>query len=65
MSTLPCAADNLAMTEYDADALFDQAVNLAYATFDEPGDEHVTGLYSRLVWNYQRGLGDVGACTVH
>ncbi|MCI2809361.1 hypothetical protein [Eoetvoesiella caeni] len=64
MSTLPCAADNLAMTEYDAEALFDQAINLAYETFDDPTDGHITGVYAWLVWCAQRGA-QADCVTVH
>lgn len=61
METFQRTADNPKMD----DTLFDQAVELAYQTFAEVSDEHVMGLYSQLIWNYQRGLGDAGVGTVH
>lgn len=65
MPNPPYQADNGPMTEYQAQSLFDQAAQLAHQTFADPSDEHVLGVYSRLLWNWQRGLGDVGATTLH
>lgn len=61
----PHLSDNGPMTEHQSQALFDLAVDLAYQAFAEPDDEHVMCIYSRLLWNWQRGLGDDGAVTVH
>lgn len=36
--------------------LFDEAVKLAYETFDNPSDGHITGVYAVLVWSSQRGM---------
>ena len=44
--------------------LFDQAVDLAYRTFDDPTDAHITGVYAVLVWQAQRGL-QADSVTVH
>ena len=38
------------------DALFDQAVRLAYETFEAPTDEHITGVYAVIVWQAMRGV---------
>jgi len=35
--------------------LFDQAVDLAYRTFDDPTDAHITGVYAVLVDAAKRG----------
>lgn len=56
------ALQNVAMEE---EKLFDEAVLLAYATFYEPTDDHVLGVFERLVWNMQRGIGVDGAVTIH
>ena len=65
MHNRPALPDNGPMTEHQAQTLFDQAVDLAYQAFAEPDDEHILCVYSRLIWNYQRGLGEAGAVTVH
>lgn len=65
MHNRPALPDNGPMTERQASTLFDQAVDLAYKAFAEPDDEHVLAIYSRLLWNWQRGLADAGAVTVH
>lgn len=57
--------DNPGMSEDIADALFEQAVDLAYKSFDDPNDDHIEAVYHRLVLNHQWGAGDVGAVTVH
>lgn len=46
------------------EALFDQAVKLAYETFDDPSDAHITGVYAVLAWGNQRGL-DLAQVTIH
>jgi hypothetical protein len=46
------------------EALFDQAVQMAYASFEDPTDAHITGVYAVLIWHAQRGL-DVHGVTVH
>lgn len=38
------------------EALFDQAVRMAYALFDEPTDAHITGVYAVIVWQAMRGI---------
>lgn len=58
-------AHNGPMSEPEHPALFDLAVDLAHQAFAEPDDEHVMCIYSRLLWNWQRGIGDDGAVTVH
>ncbi len=65
MPSSAALADNRPMTEHHFQSLFDQAVELAYQAFADPDDEHVMCIYSRLLWNWQRGVGDDGAVTVH
>jgi len=65
METIHPPCDTTAMTETDADALFHTAVQLAHDTFEDATDEHVLGVYARLLWNRQRGLDAAGAATVH
>ncbi|MFD4120335.1 hypothetical protein ACFWQD_03430 [Alcaligenes faecalis] len=45
--------------------IIDRATELAYAAFNCPTDDHITGIYDRLVWNERHGLGELGAVTVH
>ncbi|WP_395029754.1 hypothetical protein [Alcaligenes aquatilis] len=45
--------------------IIDRATELAYQTFNCPTDDHITGIYDRLVWNERHGLGELGAVTVH
>lgn len=45
--------------------VIDRATELAYAAFRCPTDDHITGIYDRLVWNERHGLGELGAITVH
>lgn len=61
MPTPQRTADNPPM---DHESLFDQAVRLAYETFDEATDAHITGVYAWLVWCAQRGL-QADSVTVH
>lgn len=62
MSTNSEIANNHGMNH---EQLFEQAVHLAYGNFDVPSDDHILGIFARLVWNGQRGLDDDGAVTVH
>lgn len=45
--------------------IIDRATELAYAAFNCPNDDHITGIYDRLVWNELHGLGELGAVTLH
>lgn len=45
--------------------IIDRATELAYTAFNCPTDDHITGIYDRLVWNERHGLGELGAVTVH
>ncbi len=45
--------------------IIDRATELADQVFSCPTDDHITGIYDRLVWNEMRGLGELGAITVH
>lgn len=57
--------DNARMDEETADALFADATELAYIHFDDVSDDHIEGVYARLILNHTWGLGDAGAVTVH
>jgi len=59
------AAQNDAMSEETADALFSHAADLAYDAFADTTDDHIEGVFARLVLNHAWGLGDEGAVTVH
>ena len=57
------ALENLAM---ENEMLFDEALDLAYATFsDATTEDHIECIYVRLKLNADWGLGDDGATTVH
>lgn len=45
--------------------IIDRATELAYQVFNCPTDDHITGIYDRLVWNERHGLGELGAVTLH
>ncbi|EKU29854.1 hypothetical protein C660_11672 [Alcaligenes sp. HPC1271] len=45
--------------------IIDRATELAYQAFNCPTDEHITGIYDRLIWNEQHGLDEVGVTTTH
>lgn len=62
MSTNSQIAQN---TNMNHEQLFEQAVHLAYGSFDLPTDDHILCIFARLVWNGQRGLENDGAVTVH
>src|SRR5690606_30252017 len=51
------------MTERSRDALFERATDLAYRAFDDATDDHIEGVYERLLLNHHWGLGDAGAVT--
>ncbi|NYT59448.1 hypothetical protein H0A65_11010 [Alcaligenaceae bacterium] len=53
------------MDSEQCDELFELAVNLAHQAFSPCSDEHVEGVYARLIWNALRGLDSHGAVTVH
>ena len=59
------AAQNSGMSEETYDALFSEAAELAYQSFDDVTDDHIECVYYRLVSNHQWGLGYAGAVTVH
>lgn len=59
------AANNPDMSEEICDALFADATELTYQSFDDPTDDHIECVYHRLVANHQWGLGYAGAVTVH
>lgn len=60
------ASHNPAMDEHIADALFHRATDLAYRRFGEATtDDHIEAAYERVVYNWQRGLGDAGVVTLH
>lgn len=48
----------------DYEALFSEAVHLAYAVFDAPTDEHVLGAFAVLVWHARHGI-DLPVLRVH
>lgn len=45
--------------------IIDRATELAYQVFSCPTDDHITGIYDRLIWNEQHGLDEVGVTTTH
>jgi len=45
--------------------IIDRATELAYQVFSSPTDDHIAGIYDRLIWNELHGLGELGAVTVH
>lgn len=45
--------------------IIDRATELAYQVFSSPTDDHITGIYDRLIWNEQHGLDEVGVTTTH
>ncbi|MBV6304906.1 hypothetical protein KVP10_08400 [Candidimonas humi] len=59
------ASHTAAMTEDEADDLFADAVQLAHEAFEDATDEHVVGVYARLMFNRRHGLGEDGATMVH
>ncbi|MDS1142413.1 hypothetical protein RE432_18420 [Pusillimonas sp. SM2304] len=61
MYTSPALPDTRPMSH---EALFDQAVNLAYQTFDEPTDGHIAGVYAVLVFWARCGV-SVDALALH
>lgn len=65
MAPGPQFAHNPAMDEDTLNALFAQATELAYRSFDYPSDDHIEAIYRRLLVNHQWGAGDDGAVTVH
>tara|TARA_R100000655_G_scaffold64330_1_gene102848 strand:+ start:668 stop:865 length:198 start_codon:yes stop_codon:yes gene_type:complete len=65
MAPITQFTQNQHMNEDTSKQLFDLAVDLAYQAFEEPSDDHIKGVYLRLVINHQWGLGDSGAVTVH
>ncbi|OWT62000.1 hypothetical protein [Candidimonas nitroreducens] len=61
MDAAPHPADNRPM---DHEQLFSEAVRLAYQTFEDATDEHITGVFAVLAWYAQRGQ-HVDALVVH
>ena len=43
----------------------EEALMLAFSAFEDPSDDHIEGVYQRLLFNYAYGLGSDGAVTVH
>jgi len=65
MALTPLCTHTCHMSEYTKQVLRDQAFDLACDAFGEPHDECVDAVYERLAWNWQRGLGETGAVTIH
>ena len=61
MESSPAPPHNRAMNH---EAMFEQAVQLAYETFDDPTDDHITGVYAQLVWGLTHGV-QIDSVTVH
>jgi len=59
------SAADLANNRAMEDALLSRAFELAERTFTDPTEDHVTGLFSQLLWNYKHGMGEQGVGTVH
>lgn len=57
--------DTAPMNERECDDLLELAINTAYQAFKHVTDDHVQGVFERLVWNCTHGLGNAGAVTVH
>lgn len=49
----PVAARNTRPMDYEA--IFDQAVRVAYLVFPAPSDKHALGAFAALVWHTRRG----------
>lgn len=52
-------------TEFPRFEIIDRATELAYQAFSSPTDDHIAGIYDRLIWNELHGLDEAGAITVH
>lgn len=61
LQTTPACASS----DDQSDELFELAINMAANAFHPVTDDHVEGVYDRLVWNTNHGLGQHGATTVH
>ena len=53
------------MDKEQYEELFELAVDMAYQAFEAVTDDHVQGVYERLIWNASVGLEAHGAVTVH
>lgn len=67
MDKLGAGSENAGMDKKELPRfeIIDRATELAYQVFSCPTDDHITGIYDRLVWNEMRGLGELGAVTLH
>ena len=65
METPRIKRDTAPMNEKTCNDLFERAVSAAYNTFKQASDDHIQGVFERLVWNHVRGLALHGATTVH
>ncbi|WP_321289266.1 hypothetical protein [Alcaligenes phenolicus] len=67
MEKLATGSENAGMDKKELPRfeIIDRATELAYQAFNCPTDDHITGIYDRLIWNELHGLGELGAVTVH
>ena len=65
METTTSILHTASMDEERHDELFELAVNMAYGAFENVTDDHVEGVYARLVWNTAHGLPTCDAATRH
>lgn len=67
MEKIGCETQNAGMEKNQIPRfeIIDRATELAYQAFSSPTDDHITGIYDRLIWNELHGLGEGGATTVH
>ena len=58
--------ESIRIDEYTQRTLMDEAERLAIQAFGDYAEaEHIEAVYERLVWCWQRGMGDAGAVTIH
>ncbi|MDD3757686.1 MAG: hypothetical protein PHN76_05935 [Advenella sp.] len=53
------------LTAEKTEELMELATCIAYEAFEDPAQEHVTGLFERLVYGYWHGEGISSASTLH
>ncbi|HCN72324.1 MAG TPA: hypothetical protein DIS96_11650 [Pusillimonas sp.] len=53
------------LSHEDMQELYEYAIYLARRAFGEPTDDHIDGVFDRLLFNESYGIGPSGVTTLH
>ena len=57
--------NGVTLSHEDMQELYEYATHLARSAFGEPTDDHIDGVFDRLLFNESYGIGPFGVTTLH